>query len=384
MTEQADIAIVGGGPVGASLALALAASGLSVTLLEASADIPADPRALALSYGTRQILRQLGAWLPDEAATPIDTVHISQQGGFGRAELSAQESGIPALGYVADYPDLARTLRQKLAGAPVRFLSGTEVTAATASGEAAAISYVHDGKACALAAKLLVLADGGRSLGDLPGMKPSVRDYRQCALLARVKTDQPHRNRAFERFSTRGPVALLPSGGEWALVWTVAAEEAEILNALDDTAFLAALQQRFGQRAGCFTGVRERGSFPLALKQTRPVTGPRWAVIGNAAQVLHPFAGQGFNLGVRDAMELAAEIRAVAPEAIGSPAMLARYRARRRADTRGGIAFTDSILRLFEIGMPAVEWGRGLGLAALDVAAPLKQFVLRRLIYGSR
>ncbi|MBZ0091540.1 MAG: FAD-dependent monooxygenase, partial [Sulfuricellaceae bacterium] len=275
MTQRSDIAIVGGGPVGASLALALAGSGLSVTMLEAKTEVAADPRALALSYGTRQILRQLGAWLPDEAATAIATVHISQQGGFGRAELSAQESGIPALGYVANYPDLARTLRQKLAAAPVRFLAGTEATAVTVSDEAAEIAYVHDGQACALAAKLLVLADGGRSLGDLPGMKLSVRDYRQCALLARVKTDQPHRNRAFERFTAKGPIALLPSGGEWALVWTVAAEEAEILGALDDKAFLAALQQRFGQRAGRFLGVRERGNFPLALKQTRPVTGPR-------------------------------------------------------------------------------------------------------------
>ncbi|MGD9786754.1 MAG: FAD-dependent oxidoreductase [Sulfuricellaceae bacterium] len=386
MESHVDVLIVGGGPAGASLALALRDSGLDVVVLEAQREVGAadDPRALALSYGTRLILQQLDVWRRLRSATPIETVHVSQRGGFGRALLKADESGLPALGYVVDYPDLNAALQSKVAEAELAYLSGATVTALRSGAEAAEAEFDHGDGSHRVRAKLLVLADGGRCLDLLPDMAPSVKDYHQCAVLARVKSEQPNRHIAYERFTPLGPIALLPSGDRWALVWTVSTEEAGELMALDDDAFLARLHDRFGDRAGRFTAVGPRASWPLALKQTRPVTGQRLAVVGNAAQILHPFAGQGFNLALRDAWELADEVLKAAPAGIGDEAMLRAYRGRREWDTKGGIAFTDSVLSLFTNDVAPLQAARGLGLTLLDTLPGAKPLLLNRLIYGAR
>lgn len=386
MQSHVDVLIVGGGPAGMSLALALKGGGLDVVMLEAREDVTEgdDPRALALSWGTRLILQQLDAWRRVRRATPIETVHVSQRGGFGRAVLSAVEAHLPALGYVVDYPDLAAALHQAVAEEGLALLSGAEVTALAMGGQEASAEFTHRGERHHVKARLLVLADGGRSLALLPEMKQSVKDYHQCAVLARVKSERPHRNVAFERFTPFGPVALLPSGDGWAVVWTAATEEAGELMGLDDAAFLERLHDRFGDRVGRFTHAGPRFSWPLYLKQTRPVSGERLVVIGNAAQLLHPFAGQGFNLAVRDSWELADEILKTPVAEVGGSAMLKAYRRRRGWDTGGGIAFTDSVLSLFTNRIAPLQGARGLGLALLDSLPGAKPLLLNRLIYGAR
>ncbi len=386
MQSHVDVLIVGGGPAGSSLALALQGDGLDVVVLESKPDVGGieDPRALALSYGTRLILQQLDTWRRLRAATPIETVHVSQRGGFGRTLLTAKESGLPALGYVVDYPDLAAALYAKVVEAKLAYLSGATVTALRTGADSAEAEFDFEGQSHQVRARLLVLADGGRCLDLPPEMRQSVKDYHQCAVLARVKSELPNRHIAYERFTPWGPIALLPSGDGWALVWTASTEEAGELMALEDEEFLARLHHRFGDRVGRFTATGRRASWPLYLKQTRPVTRHHLAVIGNAAQILHPFAGQGFNLAVRDSWELADEILKTPVEDIGSEPMLKAYRQRRSWDTGGGIAFTDSVLGLFTNDNKALTLGRGLGLTLLDALPGAKPLVLNRLIYGAR
>lgn len=386
MQSHVDVLIVGGGPAGSSLGLALQGAGLDVVVLEAQPDVGDvdDPRALALSYGTRLILQQLDTWRRVRAATPIETVHVSQRGGFGRTLLTAKESGLPALGYVVNYPDLASALHAKALEAKLAYLSGATVTALRTGADSAEAEFDFEGQGHQVRARLLVLADGGRCLGLLPELRQSVKDYHQCAVLARVKSEQPNRHTAYERFTPWGPIALLPCGDGWAVVWTASTEEAGELMALDDQEFLDRLHHRFGDRVGRFTATGKRASWPLHLKRTRPVTASHLAVIGNAAQILHPFAGQGFNLAVRDSWELADEILKTPAADIGGEPMLKAYRSRRSRDTGGGIAFTDSVLSLFTNDNPALKLGRGLGLTLLDALPGAKPLVLNRLIYGAR
>lgn len=386
MQSHVDVLIVGGGPAGSSLALALQGAGLDVVVLEAQQDVTdiEDPRALALSYGTRLILQQLDAWRRVRAATPIETVHVSQRGGFGRTLLTAAESRLPALGYVVDYPDLEAALHAKVVEAKLAYLAGATVTALRTESDSAQAEFDFEGQSHQVRARLLVLADGGRCLNLLPEMHQSVKDYHQCAVLARVKSERPNRHTAYERFTPWGPIALLPSGDGWALVWTASTEEAGELMALDDKEFLDRLHDRFGDRVGRFVSTGKPASWPLYLKQTRPVTNQHLAVIGNAAQILHPFAGQGFNLAVRDSWELADEILKTPVEDIGTESMLKAYRQRRSWDTGGGIAFTDAVLGLFTNDSKALTLGRGIGLTLLDALPGAKPLVLNRLIYGAR
>ncbi len=381
--EAVDILIAGGGPVGAALALALEGSGHSVVLAEARSADPIgarsatarDARAIALSHGSRLILERLHAW-QGLAATPIETIHISQQGGFGRTLIRAAECELPALGYVAGYDDLQSSLLAPPCSA--KRLFGARLTGF--EGETAQLR-TQQGK-LRFAPRLTVLADGARITQD---RAPSAfsKDYRQTAVVAWVQTVQAHRGRAWERFTPEGPLALLPHAGGYALVWTTSEERAAYLCALEAPIFLAELHAAFGDRLGAFTEVGGRAAFPLALRYQREETRPRALSIGNAAQTLHPVAGQGFNLGLRDAWELGRLARDSTSD-LGSDGFLSGYRRARALDRCAGIQFTDALVRLFSNSNQLLKFGRGTGLLALDLAPLARKFIARRMIYGAR
>ncbi len=377
--ESVDILIAGGGPVGAALALALEGSGPTVVLAEArsadSGSAPAgDARAIALSYATRLLLERLRAWsaLP---VTPIETIHVSQQGGFGRTLIRAADCDVPALGYVANYDDLQQSLLALPCSA--RRLFGARLTAFDGS---KAVLQTQEGERI-FAPGLTVFADGAR-IADERVAPAYSKDYRQTALLAWVRTAQAHRGRAWERFTPEGPLALLPQGAGYALVCTVGPERSARLCALDAPAFLAELHASFGDRLGAFIEASERSAFPLTLRYRREETRPHSLAVGNAAQTLHPVAGQGFNLGLRDAWELALLARDARDP--GSDGFIAAYRRARALDRRAGIRFTDGLVGLFSNSDPLLKLGRGAGLLALDLLPFARRFVARRMIYGAR
>lgn len=382
MDDVADIVIVGGGPVGAALALALCNDGFEVTLIEArgAAQPVNDSRPLALSYGSRLILDRLGVW-EALAPTAIDRIHVSQAGGFGRIALHATEARVPNLGYVIDYAQLQTALDGALQKTTLRNLRGARVTAINDLGESAGVEFHRGDSMDMIAAKLVVVADGGGFEGSA---NVKVVDYHQSAVTTRVGSELPHRNTAFERFTRGGPLALLPSGEEFAVVWTTDHQHAQELCDLSPTQFLLQLQRYFGKRLGAFTGGGKRLLFPLTLKYISKVIGQRTVLIGNAAQTLHPVAGQGFNLGLRDAYELSGEIVRCGRHAVGSPAMLLAYQGRRRMDRGGGLRFTDSLVRLFSNDITPLKLARGIGLTVLGCVPPAKNFVIRRMLFGAR
>jgi 2-octaprenyl-6-methoxyphenol hydroxylase len=232
-------------------------------------------------------------------------------------------------------------------------------------------------------ARLLVLADGGANAAKIPGLASTGKDYGQHAVLATVRTDRPHGGRAWERFTTQGPMALLPVGERYALVWTATPRESQRLQSLDPEAFLRELQAAFGDRAGRFIEAGPRASFPLRLRTINTPIALRAAIVGNAAQSLHPIAGQGLNLGLRDAASLAWMIRSTTPEAMGSLAMLEAYRASRRRDAGRGVAFTDFLASAFAWRGPLPHFARGAALSALDLLPPARRALAERMIHGA-
>jgi 2-octaprenyl-6-methoxyphenol hydroxylase len=376
-----DVLIAGGGPVGAALALALRGV-CSVALLEARPEdaTPLDPRPIALSHGSRLILDRLDAWEALQPVTPIARIHISQRGGFGQVELDHQEAGLPALGYVVDYSQLARQLSELLPGA-CNYLRGASVLTIGGEPDAACVDYQIGTTVSRATAGLIAVADGGVLRGVA---RARTHDYQQVAVTAEVTSSRPHRNVAYERFTPEGPLALLPSGERLALVWSTAPAHAQQLCMMAENEFLRELQRAFGQRLGRFEATSSRACFPLALKVAKSLPVSRAVVLGNAAQTLHPVAGQGFNLGLRDAWELSTAINAGAREEIGAAAMLAAFEARRRLDRGGGIWFTDILVRLFSNDIGPLRLARGMGLALLGAVPPAKDFVVRRMTFGAR
>jgi len=375
-----DVLIVGGGPVGAALALALRETGLSAALLEPRArHAQQDARPIALSHGSRLILERLGVWEALAGATPISRIHVSQRGGFGRLGLDAGQAQLPALGYVLDYGLLAEALARALeSGSGVHRIQAT--AAALEHGAEEAAVRLAGGATGRVSARLLAVADGGA----LPVARLRIRDYGQAAVTARVSCSVPHRNTAYERFTPDGPLALLPTGEALALVWTTTPARALQLCELTEAGFLAQLQEAFGNRLGSFTAATGRAWYPLALKVADHIAEPRTVVLGNAAQTLHPVAGQGLNLGLRDAWELAGLLRECDRAAIGGPELVRAYAARRRLDRRGGILFTDGLVRLFSNDLAPLRLARGAGLAVLGAIPPARDFVARRMIFGTR
>ena len=381
-----EILIVGAGPVGAVCALALRQQGIGARVLEAQpADARADSRTLALSHGSQLILERLGVWSRLQDVTPITRIHISQRGALGVTRLSAEQVEVPALGYVLPYATLTAALKLALAEAEIAVEYGVAVTGIE-SDAAAATLHTDDGRS--LAAPLVVVADGGRgdpvsNAGAAPAPRLQ-RDYEQMAVVCEVQTELPHANQAYERFTPQGPAALLPKGDRYALVWTADNADAGRIAALDDTAFLAALYEHFGGRQGRFIAASPRKTFPLKLAYVGSTAADRVVRIGNAAQTLHPVSGQGFNIGLRDAWELASLCGDSAPDALGNAAMLAAYARGRRVDVLGGVGFTDFLVRVFSNDIAPLRHARGLGLLALELCPPLKNFVARRMIFGAR
>lgn len=347
--EPAAVAIRGAGPAGCVLALLLRAQGTSLWLQGARPAARAPFRPLALSHASRLILERVGAWTGIDA-TPIEEVHVSQQGAFGRTRMSARDAGVPALGYVVDYAAILDVLLDRVqhAGIPM--------------------------EADPADAQLTVHAEGTEESLE-------AKRYGQDALVGLVSVQPAAAHVAWERFTPEGPLALLPMGGRYSLVWGMPPERAKERCALPPGAFLAELARAFGRRAGAFTGIEHRSRAPLALRVRSSRIAERAAYIGNAAQTLHPVAGQGLNLALRDAFDLARAVDGAADA--GDARVLARFNSVRRLDAAATVRITDFLATRF-LGdgflAPAI---RGLGLTALDICLPARRFFARRMIYGA-
>ncbi|HVY05763.1 MAG TPA: FAD-dependent oxidoreductase [Burkholderiales bacterium] len=385
MSERlCDVAIVGGGPIGAALALALTGSGLCVTVLEARADAGGgnDARTLAMSYGSRLLLERLRVWDRIASATPITSIHVSQRGGFGRTMLDAPDAQLPALGYVVRYADLQRAIVDTLIRENVDLIAGAEMTDMNPSPERVAIEFRQHESSQRLCARLLVIADGGGAAAERAGAGIKVSDYGQHAVVGLVSTSRFHAQRAYERFTPNGPMALLPFEDRYALVWTAKPAAADRLMAIAPDEFLRDLQHDFGDRAGRFTSIESRARFPLTLRYAEDPVMNRIVMLGNAAQALHPIAGQGFNLGLRDAWELGEILVRHAGEDPGGVRALSRYRSMRRPDRVRGIALTHSLVKIFSNDFGPLRAARGAALALLDLLPPMRRAFTQRMIFG--
>lgn len=393
--DEYDIVILGAGPVGSTLALLLAGTQHRVLLLEQrSLDAgQKDPRALALSEGARQLLAPENAWPAPTSSgcgrcTPIETIHISQDGGFGRTLIDRADYRVPALGYVVRYGALIgclhNALQQAMARNPQQLHCRDNTRAEVAEDTAQADPFFRTLQLGdrTIRTRLIVHAEGtppDNSNGVI------ARGYGQHALIFEAGLAESHQQRAWERFTPQGPLALLPvdgiNGKRVSVVYTVPEAEAETLLQLNDAAILQRIQAAIGPHAH-FTDVGPRASFPLKLRLRQPALNNRELWIGNAAQTLHPVSGQGFNLGLRDAALLAQHLRhAMDP---GSAHTLNPYARSRQLDRYGAAAFTDGIVRAFSTPFPLLNTVRGLGLSALDLISPLRHFVARRMIWGAR
>jgi 2-octaprenyl-6-methoxyphenol hydroxylase len=383
---RVDIAIIGGGLVGASLAVALQAEakqrGWSICLIEpftpGNGYQPSyDARSTALSFGSQQIYQRLGLWQQiSQRAEPIKQIHVSDRGRFAAARLSAEEEGVPALGYVVENAWLGECLWQTLDQQVVSWRSPAQVTRMQALADGYRLT-LDDGSE--LECSLAILAEGGRSgLREQLGIAVSNTPYGQSALIANVSPQEAHNGLAFERFTEEGPMALLPlADNRCALVWTRASLEAERLSTLDDAAFLAELQHAFGYRLGSLRQVGARHLYPLALTAAKEQVRQHLVVLGNAAHSLHPIAGQGYNLSLRDTQVLAETLLA-SDAPLGDLATLQGYLNSQQMDQQLTVGFSDQVTRLFSTGQPLLAAGRNLGLLGLDLLPPAKRWFARQ------
>jgi 2-octaprenyl-6-methoxyphenol hydroxylase len=409
---QVDVAIIGGGMVGASLAVGLAGTGVSTLLVEGTApgsktQPSFDDRTTALGNASRRIFQQLGVWdrLAPEAAA-ITTIHVSDAGRFGFARLVASEQGIDAFGYVIPNRVIGAALWEKLqdasqpaqASQPARAQGVLlRVPARPEQVEIGTDAVTFRVGEDSVTARLVVAADGAHSVvRAAAGIEADVVDYDQIAIVANVAADRPHDGTAYERFTQSGPLAVLPlRDGSYGVVWTCTpARAAEVLS-FDNNTYLRELQERFGWRAGRFVRAGVRASYPLKLTRAATTVGARTVLIGNAAQALHPVAGQGFNLGLRDAAMLAevivgafagawggtmhsvAAVDGSAGVDVGSPDLLRQFAAWRETDRRGVVGFTDGLVKMFASTRPGVGVLRNLGLLLFDLAPPAKSALAR-------
>lgn len=390
-SDCVDVAIVGAGLSGAGLACALAPLRLRIALVETTAPgaeghVSKDDRMFALALGSVRILGALGLWAPIAAqATAIRRVHVSERGGLGFVRLDAADAGVEALGYTIGASRIGALLHRTVPNLPgVTLHAPGRVTAIRVADDHAELQTEGNAPPT-LRARVVVLADGGRSpLRGQLGMRAAIRSYGHHAVLSRVRAELPHRNVAYERFTGDGAFALLPhTGHDCALIWTVPEARASAVLAMDETRFLSAIQEVFGDRAGRLSQPGPRVSYPLSSVAVEDPVCKRAVAIGNAAHVLHPVAAQGFNLGLRDIAALAQVWRdaLAAGEDIGAPEVLRRYADWRRGDVGWTGRLTDSLIAAFGSRMPFVPSLRALGMLTLD-ALPFARRVLMRQAMG--
>ena len=390
-----DVTIVGAGPVGLALAGWLArrsaTQALKIALIDAREpeDSIADPRAIAVSHGSRMILEPL-RWPAD--ATAIQRIHVSQRGHFGRTLIDHSEHGLPALGYVLRYGSIVHGLAEAVHATSVHWFRSTSAAAPTQDLDGVTLPIETAGVTRNLRTRILVNAEGGlfgdqkqKATGSTgSGAVGGTRDYGQTALVGTVAVSAPQPHVAWERFTSQGPIALLPMGGvrgaNYALVWCCAPDEAARRTRLPDDEFLSELGAAFGNRMGRFTQIKGRASFPLGLNAVDTLVNGHVVAIGNAAQTLHPVAGQGLNLGLRDAHALADALSAEGP----TPLALATFAQRRALDRRLTIGATDTLARLFTVDFPPLAALRGLALTALEFVPPVKTALARQMMFGQR
>ncbi|WP_175919076.1 UbiH/UbiF/VisC/COQ6 family ubiquinone biosynthesis hydroxylase [Burkholderia pyrrocinia] len=386
-TPDYDLAIVGAGPVGLALAGWLARRSAtqhaSIALIDAREPAASmnDPRAIAVSHGSRVLLDTL-AWPAD--ATPIEHIHVSQRGHFGRTLIDRDEHDLAALGYVVRYGSLVQALADAVRGTRVDWLTSTTARAPRQDTDGVTLTLDGPQGERTLRARIVINAEGGLFHEQHADAGKHRRDYGQTALVGTVTVSAPRPNVAWERFTHEGPLALLPLGGprqaDYALVWCCTPDEAARRAALPDDAFLRELGSAFGERMGQFVAIAGRASFPLGLNAAQTLVSGRVAIVGNAAQTLHPVAGQGLNLGLRDAHTLVDTLSAQGFDATA----LATFNARRALDRRFTIGATDTLARLFTIDAGPLPLLRGAALTALEFVPPLKKAIARQMMFGQR
>jgi len=403
MNRQFDIVIIGAGMVGASFAAMLLAQAKSLNLHMAiietselktsSADSyqPSfDDRATALAFGSAQIYQQLSLWEKLQCqAQPIEHIHVSDKGRFGAARLNAKNENVAALGYVIENKWLGEVLYEHIEQHQNRqyltTFSPAQVTSIKREDGQMQLAISRQDESINVSAKLVVMADGGRSnLREAMGIHYSEQPYEQFALVCNVELDRAHKNVAYERFTDTGPMALLPLKSQpkthrCGLIWTIEKDQIDAMLALDDKAFLAHLQARFGYRAGRFIKVGERASYPLKLQSASEQVRQGVVIVGNAAHTLHPIAGQGFNLALRGVAALAEQLVSALSNAIpiDNYEMLNQYRESRRSDQFATIGFSDKSMKLFTSNNPLLALGRDLGLQLLDITPAAKTLFAR-------
>ncbi|CAN7220009.1 UbiH/UbiF/VisC/COQ6 family ubiquinone biosynthesis hydroxylase [Trinickia sp. LjRoot230] len=402
-----DVAIVGAGPVGLALAAWLArrsaTANFRLALVDAREpdDATGDPRVIAVSEGSRMLLEPLGAW-PAEAHA-IERIHVSERGRFGRALIERDEHGLAALGYVARYGAIVHALALAVRRSPVHWFTSTSALPPQHAPDDDTVSLPIEtgGVRHTLRARILVNAEGG--LFGLSGQAPAIersdsdsdrnsnrsgaretRDYGQTALVGTIRVSSPQPHTAWERFTHEGPIALLPMDGvrlaDYALVWCMTPQQAARRAGLSDAELVAELGEAFGSRMGRFESIKGRATFPLGLAAAKALVDGRIAAIGNAAQTLHPVAGQGLNLGLRDAHALADALA----RADATPEALAAFGRARALDRRLTIGATDSLARLFTMDLGPFSALRGLALTALEFMPPAKTALARQMMFGQR
>lgn len=384
-----DVVICGGGLVGRSLAIALAKLPLKIVIVEAlppqlAHQVNFDTRSFALSYGNALFLKKIGVWEPlRSTVTPIESIHVSDRGHAAITRLTAKEQQVPALGYIALAPDLNSALQQTLAQHEnIELFCPATVTAINNTKDKAVLTVQQNGQAFQIQAKLAIAADGTHSLlRSLLKIGVKQQDYGQTAIIANLGLARHHQNIAYERFTSDGPLALLPlSEQRCGLVWTIKPEQVETVMNLPDKQFLAELQRAFGYRLGRFEKVGKRFAYPLQLLQAKQLVKSRVALIGNAAHTLHPIAGQGFNLGLRDVAVLTKILKSslLNGENVGSEITLRQYEEQQTRDHAQYIRYTDGLVNLFATQFFPCTVARNLGIQLFNILPGIKKSFTRQ------
>ena len=384
--KNSEYLIVGAGPVGLVFSLLLAKQNQNSHLLESRRknDSHSDGRALALSYGTKLILEDLGIWGPlEKKISEIKDIHTSQKNSFGRTLLSASQYNLPALGYIVSYGALSKVLEEAVNQSPkIKITYEFEVSAIKNEKDR---SILYGGnKDLSIEAPLLVLADGGKNTTDLiEDLKKKETSYNHTALVTKVTSEIPPNKIAYERFTSMGPIALLPNGPkEFSLVWTGKDEDIQALAKAPKKLFLEKLHEHFGDRVGKFLDSDNFITFPLKKIILEEFPKNRMVVIGNSAQTMHPVAGQGFNTGIRDAYDLSKLINESEPSQVGSECFINQYYSLRKSETKKTLFFTDSLVNIFSNDLVVLSSIRGMSLSLLDNFKPIKNFLVNKMSFG--